>query len=85
MIWERVEQPALNKKGGHRFQLSHAWDEAIGGLPHRLSCDQSEAQHSQVSCKFSSSIWLNYDFILYVSYIHELCIESIDAIHACAI
>ena len=28
-IWERVEQPAVNKKGGLRFQLSHAWDEAI--------------------------------------------------------
>ena len=42
-IWERVEQPALNKKGGLRFQLSHAWDEAIRRLPRRLSRDQSEA------------------------------------------
>ena len=43
VIWVRVEQPALNKKGGLRFQLSHAWDEAIRRLPHRLSRDQSEA------------------------------------------
>ena len=42
-IWERVEQPALNKKGGLRFQLSHAWDEAIRRLPRSLSRDQSEA------------------------------------------
>ena len=42
-IWERVEQSALNKKGGLRFQLSHAWDEAIRRLPRRLSRDQSEA------------------------------------------
>ena len=42
-IWERVEQPALNKRGGLRFQLSHAWDEAIRRLPRRLSRDQSEA------------------------------------------
>ena len=42
-IWERVEQPALNKKGGLRFQLSPAWDKAIRRLPRRLSRDQSEA------------------------------------------
>ena len=41
--WERVEQQALNKKGGLRFQLSHTWDEAIRRLPCHLSCDQSEA------------------------------------------
>ena len=28
-VWERVEQPAINKKGGLCFQLSHAWDSAI--------------------------------------------------------
>ena len=42
-IWERVEQPALNQKGGLRFQLSHAFDKAISRLPRRLSRDQSEA------------------------------------------
>ena len=39
-----VEPPALNKKGGLRFQLSYAWDEAIRRLPRRLSRDQSEAR-----------------------------------------
>ena len=43
VIWERVKQPALNKKGGLPFQLSYALDEAIRGLPPRLSRDQSEA------------------------------------------
>ena len=38
-IWEWVEQPALNKKRDLRFQLSHAWDEVIRGLPRRLSHD----------------------------------------------
>ena len=35
-IWERVEQPSLNKKGGLRFGVSHAWDKAIRGVPRRL-------------------------------------------------
>ena len=42
-IWERVEQPAINKKGGLRFQLPHAWDQALQNLPRRLSRDQSDA------------------------------------------
>lgn len=43
-IWERVEQPAINKKGGLRFQLSNAWDPALHNLPRRLSsADQSVA------------------------------------------
>jgi len=46
-LWERVEQPAINKKGGLRFQLSHAWDPAIRGLPRRLDRDnQSDACRS---------------------------------------
>ena len=36
-IWETVEQPTTNNKGGLRFQLSHAWDPAIQYLPHRLA------------------------------------------------
>ena len=40
-IWERVEQPSLNKKGGLRFLLSHAWDRALKDIPRRLSHDQS--------------------------------------------
>ena len=43
-IWERVEQPAINKKGGLRFQLSHAWDPAIKPLPRRIAQEnQSDA------------------------------------------
>ena len=35
-IWERVEDPSLNKKGGLRFQLSKAWDQALRDVPSRL-------------------------------------------------
>ena len=35
-IWERVENPSLNKKGGLRFQLSNAWDQALRDVPSRL-------------------------------------------------
>ena len=40
-VWERVEKPSLNKRGGLRFNLSHAWDRAIKLIPSRLSHDQS--------------------------------------------
>ncbi|XP_072182282.1 uncharacterized protein [Diadema setosum] len=36
-IWERVERPTLNKRGGLRFNLSHAWDRAVRKIPSRLS------------------------------------------------
>ena len=36
-----VEQPSLNKKGGLRFLLSHAWDRALKDIPRRLSHGQS--------------------------------------------
>ena len=38
-VWERIEQPSLNKKGGLRFQLSRAWDGALRQVPGRLSHD----------------------------------------------
>ena len=38
-IWERVEDPALNRKGGLRFSLSHTWDRALVPAPRRLSRD----------------------------------------------
>ena len=28
-IYERVQQPAINKKGGLRFMLPHSWDRAL--------------------------------------------------------
>ena len=41
-IWERVESPLLNKKGGLRYNLSHAWDSTIKQIPRRLlSHDQN--------------------------------------------
>lgn len=40
-IWERVEKPSLNKRGGLRFQLSHAWNQSIAVIPRRLSREQS--------------------------------------------
>ena len=40
-IWERVEEPSLNKKGGLRFNLSHAWDRAIKLIPSHLSHEHS--------------------------------------------
>ena len=41
-IWERVESPSLNKKGGLRHSLSHAWDSALKQIPRRLlSHDQN--------------------------------------------
>ena len=40
-IWERVEEPSLNKKEGLRYNLSHAWDRAIKLIPGRLSHDHS--------------------------------------------
>ena len=36
-IYERREKPGLNRNGGLRFNLSHAWDRAIEGVPRVLS------------------------------------------------
>ena len=36
-IYERRERPALNRNGGLRFNLSHAWDKTIEGVPRVLS------------------------------------------------
>jgi len=47
-IWERVEQPSLNKRGGLRFNLSRAWDSALGRIPSRLSHDQPSGS---VACR----------------------------------
>ena len=38
-LWERVEDPTLNRKGGLRFSLSHTWDRALSSVPRRLSRD----------------------------------------------
>ena len=38
-IWERVEDPALNRKGSLPFSLSHTWDRALVSVPRRLSRD----------------------------------------------
>ena len=39
-VWERVEKPSLNRKGGLRYNLSSTWDRALSQIPRRLSRDQ---------------------------------------------
>ena len=34
-IWERVEQPSLNRKEGFRFSLSNTWDRVLRSFPSR--------------------------------------------------
>ncbi len=36
-IYERVQQPAINKKGGLRFTLPHSWDLALASSLGRTS------------------------------------------------
>ena len=36
-IWERIEQPSLNKQGGLRFQLSNTWNQSLNDVTRRLS------------------------------------------------
>ena len=36
-IWERIEQPSLNKRGGLRFQLSNTWNQSLNDVTRRLS------------------------------------------------
>ena len=43
-VWERVEGPSLNKKGGLRFVLSHTWDHALRDVPSQLSRDTCVTQ-----------------------------------------
>ena len=43
-VWERVEGPSLNKKGGLRFVLSHTWDRVLQDVPGQLSRDTCVVQ-----------------------------------------
>ena len=36
-IWMRAENPSLNRSGGVRIKLSHAWDRTIRTLPRKLT------------------------------------------------
>lgn len=36
-VWERIENPSLNRKGGPRFKLSHVWDQTLQCVSRRLS------------------------------------------------
>ena len=56
-IWERVEQPSLNKKRELHFLLSHAWDKARKDIPRRLSHDQSTGSQTWWSLEVVE--WLN--------------------------
>ena len=46
-IYERIERPSLNKRGGLRFSLSRSWDQILRGQPHRLSRDRSKSQSAE--------------------------------------
>ena len=35
-IYERIENPTLNRRGGLRFNLPHSWDVVLKGVPRRL-------------------------------------------------
>ena len=43
-FWEHLEKPSLNKHGGLRFQLSHAWNQSLINIPCQLTLDQSTTQ-----------------------------------------
>ena len=46
-VWERVEKPSLDRKGGLRYNLSSTWDRALSQLPRRLSRDQVRSRDNQ--------------------------------------
>ena len=48
-IWERVEQPSLNRKGGLRFSFSNKWDQVLRRSPSSLSRDLSRSRDLQHS------------------------------------
>ena len=52
-VWERIENPSLNRRGGLRFKLSRAWDKSIRGQPRRL-VNPDLTQASQVVCQATS-------------------------------
>ncbi len=47
-IYERIENPSINKKGGLRFSLSKTWDRPLQNVQRCLSHDCSPSRH-QVS------------------------------------
>ena len=49
-IWERVENPSLNRKGGLRHSLSHTWDRTVRLIGSRLSHGTSVFCH-MTSCQ----------------------------------
>ena len=42
-VWERVEGPSLNKKGGLRFVLSHTWDRELRDVPSVTQADSADS------------------------------------------
>ncbi len=48
-IYERREQPSLNRHGGLRFHLSHTWDKVVEAIPGVISGHSGQAQAVSVS------------------------------------
>ena len=48
-IWDRVENPTLNKVGGLRFKLSHTWNRALRDIPSRLNQHPQQLSHTSRS------------------------------------
>ncbi len=48
-IYERVERPTLNKRGGLRHKLSHAWDRGTKLIARRLVSNSHTATSNLIS------------------------------------
>lgn len=45
-VYERLEAPSLNRRGGLRFHLSHTWDRALRGQVSRRVTSPQEQSHN---------------------------------------
>ena len=54
-IWARAENPSLNRSGGVRIKLSHAWDRTIRTLPRKLTSSSSSDDVTSVKSPESRS------------------------------
>ena len=59
-IWVRAEQPSLNRNGGTRHNLPHAWDRVIANLPRRLTSSGSHQARFYYYSNYYSIILIRY-------------------------